>query len=114
MALTAMTACPSQAGPRLAAQVQCARQGEGLVYVCTIELTDRQTHAPVTGATVVVGADMPAMPLAHNVPPVTAVDGGQPGRYRATLRLEMRGRWALRLEVSGPVKDHLVQVVELL
>jgi hypothetical protein len=59
---------------------------------------------------VTVGADMPSMPVAHNVRPVTAEAAATPGEYRARLALEMLGDWAVRLTVSGPVKDQVVEV----
>jgi hypothetical protein len=58
-----------------------------------------------------VGADMPSMPMAHNVRPVKAEAGAQPGSYRARLELEMTGVWALRLDLSGPVRDRLISVL---
>ena len=59
-------------------------------------------------AKIVVGADMPSMPMAHNVRPVTATATGEPGVYRARIELEMYGEWALSLEVSGPTRDKLI------
>jgi hypothetical protein len=51
---------------------------------------------------------MPSMPLAHSVRPVTATPGAAPGEYRFRLALEMRGEWAVKLRLSGPVRDQLI------
>ena len=63
---------------------------------------------PLPGADITVGADMPSMPMAHNVKPVKARLGKLPGEYRATLDLEMTGEWAVKLRLSGAVRDMLV------
>ena len=96
------------AAERARAEVDCAPTGKKLVYECKIVLMGRKSGAPLKGAKLVVGADMPSMPLAHNVRPVTASPGGKPGMYRATIELEMHGEWALRLDVSGPTRDRLI------
>ena len=95
------------AADRAKATVACAPAAERLVYDCRIVLTGRKSGAPLEGAKLVVGADMPSMPLAHNVRPVTATPGGTPGLYEARIELEMHGEWALRLDVSGPLRDRL-------
>ena len=96
------------AAERAKAQVVCAPTGKKLVYECEIMLMGRKSGAPLEGAKLVVGADMPSMPLAHNVRPVTAAPGRKPGMYTATIELEMHGEWALKLDVSGPTRDRLI------
>ena len=54
---------------------------------------------------------MPSMPMAHNVRPVQATAGPEAGTYRARLTLEMHGDWALRIDVTGPVRDRIVKVM---
>jgi len=88
---------------RIRADMTCASTGTDFVYDCLIRLT------PATpGVQVTVGADMPSMPMAHNVKPVKARPGKLPGEYRATLDLEMTGEWAVKLRLSGAVRDMLV------
>lgn len=96
------------AAERAKAKVDCTPTGEKLVYECKIMLMGRKSGAPLKGAKLVVGADMPSMPLTHNVRPVTASPGGMPGMYQATIELEMHGEWALKLDVSGPTRDRLI------
>ena len=111
LALAAMLAAggAALAGERVAADVSCTATAERLTYDCTIMLEGRKSGAPVEGAEVVVKADMPSMPLAHNVRPVKAAPGSMPGHYSATLELEMVGEWALTLDVSGPTRDRVVR-----
>ena len=100
------------AGERVAADVNCQATAEKLTYDCMIMLKGRKSGEPVTGAEVVVKADMPSMPLAHNVRPVKAAAGSMPGHYTATLELEMLGEWALTLDVSGPTRDRVVKKLD--
>lgn len=99
---------------RATAEVSCQGVGDGLTLDCQVQLRDRATQQPLSGATVVGSADMPSMPLAHHVQPVnaTAVDGS-PGLYRLALRVEMYGSWAVHLRVSGPVLDEVVHVQDV-
>jgi hypothetical protein len=104
------------AGPawaqRLAADVDCNPTKHDLVYDCRIALKEAKTGRPVSGADVSVGADMPSMPMAHNVRPVKAKPGAAPGEYAARIELEMFGEWALRLNVRGPARDVIVKKID--
>ena len=102
---------PALAADRARATVTCKPAPEKLAYDCTFKLSNARTGAPLDQAEVSIGADMPSMPLAHNVRPVTATATGAPGEYQARLSLEMHGDWALRLKVTGPVKDQIVEVM---
>lgn len=90
----------------LAADLRCAFTGEDFVYECTILLT--RGGQPLSGVKVTVGADMPSMPMAHNVRPAQAKPGTKPGEYKARLDLEMLGDWAIELRLEGPLRDRLV------
>jgi len=102
---------PALAADRARATTTCKPTPERFVYDCTFKLTNGRTGAPLDRAEVTIGADMPSMPLAHNVRPVTATATGAPGEYRLRLVLEMHGDWAVRLKVAGPVKDQIVEVL---
>lgn len=112
---TAAAACLAGGAPaadiRAKAEVSCRATAESLQYDCTIKLTNARTNAPLTGVTLMVGADMPSMPMAHNVPPVKAEAEAEPGTYRARLELEMTGVWALHLNIGGPLRDRVVKVM---
>ena len=109
--LALLLAAPAQAAERAKAEIDCRPAGEALLYDCAIRLTGAKSRAPIEGVEITLGADMPSMPMAHAVPPVEAEPAGEPGLYRARLRLEMPGDWALKLRLSGPVRDQLVKVL---
>jgi hypothetical protein len=100
------------AGDRAKADVGCKATGDKLVYDCMIMLMDHKSGDPIPGAKIVVKADMPSMPMAHNVVPVIAMAMGKPGSYHARIKLEMHGEWALTVDVSGPVRDRLVKKLQ--
>jgi len=91
---------------RVQADLFCRFTGTDFVYDCVIRLTRRDQ--PLTGVQIVVGADMPSMPMAHNVAPVKAKPGRQAGEYEARLDLEMTGEWAVKLRLSGPLREQVV------
>lgn len=104
-------AAPVQAAERPQAKTECKPTDKPLVYDCTITLTGRKSGKPIEGAKLAINADMPSMPMAHNVPPVTATAGGAPGVYKARLTLEMHGEWLLKIRVSGPARDLLLEKI---
>lgn len=103
--LFCLAACPALA-QRASADLACTFTGTDFVYDCTIRLS--RAGQPLAGAKISIGADMPSMPMAHNVKPVDALPGKADGEYRARLDLEMTGEWALKLRLAGPVRDLLV------
>jgi YtkA-like len=96
---------------RATADVSCQPVAERLHYDCTIKLANSRTGAPLSGVTLTVGADMPSMPAAHNVRPVPAAEDAGSGTYRARIVLEMHGDWALRLDLSGAVRDRVIKLL---
>jgi hypothetical protein len=95
---------------RIDAAIRCAPvAGKALVYDCVATLRGRASAQPLTGAAIVIGADMPAMPMAHNVKPVEAEAAGKPGEYRFRIALDMHGEWALKLHLSKPRRDLIIQ-----
>ena len=85
------------------AKLDCKYTGKDFIYECVIRL-----QPPMDGVQVTMGADMPSMPMAHQVRPVKAQPTRKPGEYRARLELEMTGEWAVKLRLAGPVRDQLV------
>ncbi len=82
------------------AEVSCAATAKPLEYDCAIKLSNARSGAALTGVEVTVGADMPSMPMAHNVKPAKATPGSEPGTYRAQIKLEMHGDWAVTETVN--------------
>lgn len=112
VAALAATAAFAQSGKiRTKADVNC--KNDGLDLDCTIKLTNAATGAPLAGVNVTVGADMPSMPMMHNVPPVKAAAGAEPGSYRSKIELEMSGEWALRIDLTGPVRDRVIKRIRV-
>ena len=115
-ALAATCAVSLPAGSALAqvrakADVACRPAEATLQYDCTIVLTNSRTKEPLAGVTLTIGADMPSMPMMHNVRPVKVEPGETPGTYRARLALEMHGDWALQLNLSGPLRDRVLRTL---
>lgn len=112
-ALLASTAVPARAADRAKATLDCkALPSPEFAYDCTLDLANARTGAPVEGATVILGADMPSMPMVHNVPPFEFKPAGQPGRYQARIQLDMHGPWAIKLRITGPLRDEVVAVYQ--
>jgi hypothetical protein len=88
------------------ADLDCKATGKDFTYECTVMLM--RGGEPLQGAEVTVGADMPSMPMAHNVRPAKAKPGTKPGEYKVRLQLEMLGEWAVKLRLAGPVRDQIV------
>lgn len=102
---------PALAGERAAADVACEPTAEALVYSCTIVVTGRKSAEPVLAEALSVKADMPSMPMAHNLRPASAVPvEDKPGHYMTTLELEMHGEWALAIDVDGKTAKTAVRV----
>ncbi len=112
VAVMAATNAAAQSGKvRAKADVNC--KPDGLQLDCTIKLTDAATGAPLPGVTVTVSADMPSMPMVHNVRPAKAAAGAAPGSYQAKIELEMSGDWALRIDLAGPVRDRVIKPIRV-
>jgi hypothetical protein len=86
--------------------MECTFTGTDFVYDCKVRL--ERGGRPLEGVRISIGADMPSMPMAHNIKPVVATPGKAPGEYDAKLDLDMTGEWAIRLRLSGPVRDQLI------
>ncbi len=82
-AATAALPAGGAVAERAKADVACQPGAKTLQYDCTIRLTDARTGAPLTKVKVTVGADMPSMPMAHNVRPA---DSGAAGGARRLSR----------------------------
>ena len=107
-ATIALAAVPAAAQERMGADVSCKRVGQTMEYDCLLMLKGKLSGHPIQGAGIVVGADMPAMPMAHNIKPVRAQATGKPGEYKFRIALEMHGEWALKIRLAKPRQDLIV------
>ena len=105
-ALFLVLVCAQASAQEVNGKLDCKYTGTDFVYDCRITL--ERGGQPLSGAQVTVGADMPSMPMAHNIKPVKAKPTSKPGEYQARLDLEMTGEWAVKLRIAGPVRDQLV------
>jgi hypothetical protein len=96
---------------RAKAEVSCQPGAEKMQYDCIIKLANSRTNESLSGLMLTVGADMPSMPGAHSVRPVTATEDSDKGTYQARIVLEMHGDWALQLNLSGSIRDRVVKVL---
>jgi hypothetical protein len=111
LALLALCSCENaHAQVRAKADISC-RPAEELQYDCVIKLANFRTGEPLSGVTLMVGADMPSMAGAHTVRPAKATEEQDKGTYRVRIELEMHGDWALRLDISGAVRDRVVKLL---
>jgi hypothetical protein len=112
-ALVASSVFPAvtQAAERLKADVKCTQTDQKLVYDCMIMLTGRKSGRAMDGVEFTVKADMPSMPMAHNVRSVKAMPTGKQGMYHARIELEMFGEWALKMDVSSPARDTIIHKI---
>lgn len=111
IAMLALAATPAASHSRLKAELDCAATEEHLAYECTVRIAETASNEAVEGLTVEVKADMPSMPMAHNIPPVTTEPTNEPGIYAFPIKLDMFGNWAFSMRLSGPREDLLVEVL---
>lgn len=112
LAAIALSTGPAVAKDRAAVKIECKETATSLVYDCLLRLSGRKSEKPVEGAKVSVKPDMPTMPGAHNIPASTAMSAGAPGAYGFKMKLDMYGVWALKVTVTGPLRDIVVQKIE--
>lgn len=98
-----------QAAERPRVEVACVPTKEKLVYACTFLVKGRKSGQTIDEADFSVSADMPSMPMAHNVRPIVPEKDAAPGRYRGKLHLEMMGEWALKMTFKKPVRDIVIK-----
>ena len=105
-----MMTTPSPAADKKSAQVECASTDVRLTYDCIITLRNKKSGQVIKDAEFSVSADMPSMPGAHTVKPVSVVNQGT-GIYHAKLVLEMYGEWALTMDFTQPERDRVVSKI---
>jgi hypothetical protein len=102
----------AQQAPRPRIDLGCRPTELSLAYLCTVTVAD-PAGKPVDGAEFTLSADMPSMPMAHNVAPVKAQPvAGRPGSYQGRLVLEMTGEWMVRLRFEKPRSDVVVRKLD--
>ena len=105
-----LASCTPVLAQELQAKLHCKLTATDYLYDCTVKLA--RGGKPLPGLAVTISADMPSMPMAHSVKPVTAKTGKTPGEYEAKLDLEMMGEWTVMLRLGGPLRDQLTLLYE--
>lgn len=112
LAALALAAGPAAGKDRAIIKIDCKESETGLVYDCLLHLSGKKSGKAIDGANVAVKADMPTMPGAHNIPASDAEPAGTPGAYGFKMKLDMYGIWALKVTVTGPLRDIVVQKID--
>ena len=102
-----LTILPSIAQANMAkTQTHCTPHKQVLAYTCQVKLLSH--NEPVSNASMSVSADMPSMPMAHNMRPIMVMPVvGLAGQYEFILELEMAGQWRLIYNILSPFVDRL-------
>ena len=104
LALT-ITAGVTQAD-MITTQTTCMAHEQELTYMCKVNLSHH--GQPATDVGISVSADMPSMPMAHNIKPVLAMPvTDMPSQYMFVLELQMQGAWRLVYNITRPFVDRL-------
>ena len=112
--LVLVPAIAQSAGERPVVNVECKPTDEKLVFHCTFDVMGKKSHQRVEGAAFKVNADMPSMPLTHNVKPIRPEPvAGKPGSYVGRLELEMLGEWVIKMTFDEPVRDIVIRKLTL-
>ncbi len=90
---------------------QCEPTQIQLSYHCSFVIKDKKTNKPVDNIKLIIGADMPSMPMAHHIRPVLATKTEEIGVFNARIQLAMYGKWLLTIKVTGSRNDILVDTV---
>ena len=84
----------------------CMPHDQPLSYTCKVNLSFQSK--PVSNAEMSVSAEMPSMPMAHNMRQIIAMPVADlVGQYEFFLVLEMVGDWRLIYNISSPFIDRL-------
>ncbi|MYJ71057.1 MAG: hypothetical protein F4092_04660 [Rhodospirillaceae bacterium] len=112
LAAAALMTGPALATERAAVKIECTETETGLVYDCMLHLSGRKSGKHFAARPVAVNPSFRPMPAAHNIRASTATPAGTPGAYGFRMKLDMYGIWALKVTVTGPLRDIVVQKIE--
>ena len=105
IALLMVLTVPVLAGPPTTT-TSCASVDGKLKYACDVMLM--HNGQPLSGADITQRADMPSMPLTHNIPPTWPAENlGKPGHYGFEVELEMHGQWMFTYDLQSPLRERV-------
>jgi len=91
-------------------ETNCEKTDVRLQYNCLVEI--KKGKDLVNNAEVMVGADMPSMPMAHNVKPVKVDKSIKEGEYKFVIQLEMQGEWKFIYNFTKPERDKIFEKLD--
>ena len=91
-------------------ETSCKKTDVRLQYYCLVIVKKGVEH--INNAEVMVGADMPSMPMAHNVKPVKVDKSNKDGEYKFVIRLEMLGGWKFIYNFTKPERDKIFEKLD--
>jgi hypothetical protein len=104
---------PTTAAPlRTQTDLACESFGPALKLECAVNIRTPE-GAPLSGATVTLGASMPSVANARSVRPVMAAPGKKPGEYRGVLELETGGVYSVLVDIAGSARDRVARSVRV-
>ncbi|MFD9941214.1 FixH family protein [Nonomuraea sp. NPDC059023] len=96
-------AAPS-AGAGLPVGIDVKARHRGNLEVEVTARVSTKTYDPLSRASVVMYADMVAMPMAHRLGPIPMKEvAGKPGQYAAEARVPMAGEYDIQISVQRPL-----------
>lgn len=86
-------------------KTSCNSTDNTLTYQCSVVFKNKGkilTHLE----DIMVKADMPSMPMAHNIPPVKLeADTQNKGTFHFDIKLDMYGNWLFVYDITKPQRD---------
>ncbi|WP_157245807.1 FixH family protein [Nonomuraea typhae] len=103
---------PAGAGLPVGIDVKARHRG-GLKVTVTARASTK-TYDPLSRASVVMYADMVAMPMAHRLGPIPMTEvAGKPGHYTAETQVPMVGEYDIQVSVQRPLPGEAHTRVEV-
>ncbi len=91
-------------------ETNCKKTEVRLKYDCLVIIKKGDDN--INNAEVMVGADMPSMPMAHNVKPVKVDKSKKDGEYSFVIQLEMLGEWKFIYNFTKPERDKIFEKLD--
>ncbi len=109
-ALLVLLTAPAALADSPTTMTSCHPLDGNLKYSCSVMV--RYQGKPLPDADIAQRADMPSMPLAHNIPPAKPAENpGKPGHYEFEIELEMHGQWLFTYDLSSPIRDRVQEKI---
>lgn len=98
---SAKAECGAANSEPIDAVLSCAPLSKKLVYRCDVRVTHAKTGFPLCVHGGTIQFDMPAMPMAHQVPKIDLHTDANGEMKDVEVRLEMYGEWRALVRFSG-------------